>query len=107
MDTQPENLLEKSLKLAADEPAHRPEFFNTLLNSNVYILGTAGEADGHVNLQAGSNISIAHWQKPDGTPVIPFFRHCKHCNSPSTASSPTSKYPPDRCSKSHWVPCSV
>ncbi|MBF6033498.1 enhanced serine sensitivity protein SseB [Pseudomonas sp. P155] len=73
MDTQPENLLEKSLKRAADEPAHRPEFFNTLLNSNVYILGTAGDADDHVNLQAGSNISIAHWQKPDGTPVIPFF----------------------------------
>ncbi len=73
METQTDNPLETSLKLAANEPAHRPAFFNTLLNSNVYILGTAGEADGHVNLEAGSNISIAHWQKPDGTPVIPFF----------------------------------
>jgi len=26
MDTQQENTLEKSLRLAADEPAHRPDF---------------------------------------------------------------------------------
>ncbi|UVM01795.1 enhanced serine sensitivity protein SseB C-terminal domain-containing protein [Pseudomonas atacamensis] len=73
MDTSQENPLETSLRLAADEPAHRPEFYRTLLDSTVYILGTAGAARGHVNLEAGSNISIAHWQKPDGTPVIPFF----------------------------------
>lgn len=73
MDTCQENSLETSLRLAADEPAHRPEFYRTLLGSTVYILGTAGVAQGHVNLEAGSNISIAHWQKPDGTPVIPFF----------------------------------
>ncbi|KAE9646062.1 enhanced serine sensitivity protein SseB [Pseudomonas sp. PB106] len=73
METQTENPLETSLRLAADEPGHRPEFFNTLLTSNVYILGTAGEAEGHVNLEAGSNISIAHWEKADGAPVIPFF----------------------------------
>ncbi|MCU0093447.1 enhanced serine sensitivity protein SseB C-terminal domain-containing protein [Pseudomonas koreensis] len=73
MDNQQENTLEKSLRLAADEPAHRPEFFKTLLNSTVYVLGTTGTGDGPVNLEAGSNISIAHWQKPDGTAVIPFF----------------------------------
>jgi hypothetical protein len=73
MDNRQENPLEKSLRLAADEPAHRPEFFTTLLNSPVYILGTTGTADGVVNLEAGSNISIAHWEKPDGTSVIPFF----------------------------------
>ena len=73
MDTPSENPLETSLRLAADEPAHRPEFFKTLLNSPVYILGTTGTADGLVNLEAGSNVSIAHWQKADGTSVIPFF----------------------------------
>lgn len=43
------------------------------MNSTVYFLGTAGTGEGQVNLEAGSNISIAHWQKPDGSAVIPFF----------------------------------
>ncbi|WP_268800401.1 enhanced serine sensitivity protein SseB [Pseudomonas huanghezhanensis] len=73
MDTKQENALETSLRLAADEPAHRPDFFKTLLSSTVYALGTAGTGEGKVNLEAGSNISIAHWQKPDGSAVIPFF----------------------------------
>lgn len=73
MDTQQENNLEKSLRLAANEPAHRPDFFKTLLNSSVYVLGTAGVGEGQVNIESGSNISIAHWQKPDGCAVIPFF----------------------------------
>jgi len=73
MDTKQENTLEKSLRLAADEPAHRPDFFKTLLNSTIYVLGTAGAGEGQINLEAGSNISIAHWQKPDGSAVIPFF----------------------------------
>lgn len=73
MDTKQENALEQSLRLAADEPAHRPEFFRTLLNSTVYVLGTAGTGQGQVTLDAGSDISIAHWQKADGSAVIPFF----------------------------------
>ena len=59
MDTSQENPLETSLRLAADEPAHRPEFYRTLLDSTVYILGTAGAAQGHVNLEAGS-LSLIH-----------------------------------------------
>lgn len=73
MDTQQENALEQSLRLAADEPAHRPDFFKTLLSSTVYVLGTAGAGKGHVTLEAGSNISIAHWQRADGSGVVPFF----------------------------------
>lgn len=73
MDTQQENALEQSLRLAADEPAHRPDFFKTLLESTVYVLGTAGAGKGQVKLEAGSNISIANWQKADGSAVIPFF----------------------------------
>ncbi|MEX6504058.1 enhanced serine sensitivity protein SseB [Pseudomonas zhanjiangensis] len=73
MDVQQENTLEKSLRLAANEPAHRPEFFRTLLNSTVYVLGTAGAEEGTVNLEAGSKIRILHWEKQDGTPAIPFF----------------------------------
>nr|WP_315447182.1 enhanced serine sensitivity protein SseB [uncultured Pseudomonas sp.] len=68
-----ENSLEQSLRLAADEPAHRPEFFRILLNSTVYVLGSTDAEDGTVDLEAGSKVSIAHWEKPDGTSVIPFF----------------------------------
>lgn len=77
MNNHQENALEQSLRLAADEPAHRPDFFKTLLDSTVYVLGTAGTGKGHVTLEAGSNISIANWHKADGSPVIPFFSSLK------------------------------
>lgn len=73
MDAQQENTLEKSLRLAADEPAYRPDFFRTLLSSTIYVLGTAGAEEGNVTLEAGSKIAILRWEKQDGTPVIPFF----------------------------------
>lgn len=70
---QPENALERILTLAANEPAHRPEFFKMLLVSTVYVLGDAGSGIGQINLEAGSTVKIQHWEKQDGTPVIPFF----------------------------------
>src|SRR5215475_6249777 len=73
MQVQRENSLERILRLAADEPAHRPEFFRMLLNSTVYVLGSAGAGEGTVSLEAGTRIGIQHWKKRDGTPVIPFF----------------------------------
>ena len=73
MEVRPENPLERILRLAADEPAHRPEFFQVLLNSTVYVLGSAGASEGTVSLEAGTRIGIQHWEKRDGTPVIPFF----------------------------------
>lgn len=72
-----ENKLEEILRLAADEPAHRPEFCEVLLASSIYVLGHTGmtesDEEEEVNLEAGSNIQIQHWEKPDGSPVIPFF----------------------------------
>src|SRR5690554_4353683 len=68
-----ENKLEEILRLAADEPAHRPQFCEVLLSSQVFLLGTTGVpgTDGEVNLEAGSKIQIQHWEKADGSPVIP------------------------------------
>jgi SseB protein C-terminal domain/SseB protein N-terminal domain len=70
-----ENKLEEILRLAADEPAHRPQFCEVLMNSQVFLLGTTGvkDTDGTMDLKAGSTIEIQHWQKPDGSPVLPFF----------------------------------
>ncbi|MDQ0550850.1 SseB family protein [Pantoea agglomerans] len=63
--------LETALKLAADHPAERPEFYRVLLDSSLYVLGSSGGAtgDGEVELKAGENISIQHWEKPDGQAV--------------------------------------
>lgn len=76
MEIEEENKLERILRLAADEPAHRPEFSSVLLGSTVYVLGNTGssiEENKVTNLEAGSNVSIQNWEKQDGTPVIPFF----------------------------------
>lgn len=73
METSKEHTLEHMLQLAAAEPAHRPEFFRLLLDSNVYVLGSAGGGGGTLNLEAGSAIPIQHWTKHDGTTAVPFF----------------------------------
>lgn len=76
METEEENKLERILRLAADEPAHRPEFSSVLLESTVYVIGEtdrSGEASGVANLEAGRKVSIQNWEKEDGSPIIPFF----------------------------------
>lgn len=56
--------LEEVLKLAATEPAHRPEFFELLLDASVWVPGeNAEEAD----------VTLTHWEKEDGASIIPFF----------------------------------
>ena len=51
MEISEENKLEEILRLATSDPAHRPEFCEVLLNSQVFLLGTTGEsgADGAVS----------------------------------------------------------
>lgn len=69
------NALEQALKLAANEPAHRPAFFNLLLDSTVYVLGDAGRGwiAGAVRTESEEPVTLEHWEKPDGTSAIPFF----------------------------------
>ncbi len=64
------NELETLLEQAATEPAHRPAFFRTLLESTVWVPGTAAEGEAVV---ADSALDLQHWEKDDGTSVIPFF----------------------------------
>lgn len=55
MSDEREIKLETALKLAADHPAERPEFYRVLLDSSLYVLGSSGGAtgDGEVELKAG------------------------------------------------------
>ena len=63
--------LEEVLKLAATEPAHRPEFFSLLMEASVVVPGESAEAGSAID--ASSTVDLQHWEKDDGTSVIPCF----------------------------------
>ncbi|WP_312743262.1 enhanced serine sensitivity protein SseB [Cedecea neteri] len=68
--SETKNELETLLEQAATEPAHRPAFFRTLLESTVWVPGNAAEGEA---IDADSAVELQHWEKEDGTSVIPFF----------------------------------
>jgi len=71
---QEENELERALRLAADDPAQRPDFYRLLIEAQIYVIGeTARPGTGSQDLDKGDRVSIQNWQRPDGSPIIPFF----------------------------------
>ncbi|MFV0261839.1 MAG: enhanced serine sensitivity protein SseB [Kluyvera sp.] len=68
--SETKNELETLLEQAATEPAHRPAFFRTLLDSTVWVPGSAADDQQVVD---DSALELQHWEKDDGTSVIPFF----------------------------------
>lgn len=70
-----DNELERLLKLAVSEAEHRPAFFRELLESTVYILGDGEQVqqEGNITLDADTPVNIQHWEKQDGSSVVPFF----------------------------------
>lgn len=79
---EPENKLEQLLRLAATEPAHRPEFCRVLMASPLFVLGDTGDdAEGERQLLEGSSLSIQHWEREDGATVIPVFTSLEAMNN--------------------------
>ena len=72
---QPEdNNLEQALRLAADEAAHRHDFYKMLLESTVYVIGQSdGPSPSVRTTEAGEKVSIQNWVRPDGSPAVSFF----------------------------------
>jgi len=68
--SESKNELETLLEQAATEPGHRPAFFRALMAATVWVPGTAAEGQTVVE---DSALDIQHWEKDDGTSVIPFF----------------------------------
>jgi len=70
-----ENELERLLRLSVTEAAYRPAFYQTLLEATVFVLGDAGQQDDVVSeeITAGSELNLLHWEKQDGSSIIPFF----------------------------------
>lgn len=73
MAEQPENDLEKALRLAMTDPAVRPHFLGMLLEATVYVLVPPNVNPGKTTLQTGDRVSFRAWEKSDGTQAIPFF----------------------------------
>lgn len=72
--SEPSNELQRKLKLAAEDPVMRPEFYRSLMESDVLVIGsTDAGRDGVHTIPAGAKFSIQNWEKSDGTPIIPFF----------------------------------
>ncbi len=67
--------LETLLQQAATEPAHRPAFFRALLDASVWVPGSAPE-----NAHNDDALDLEHWEKDDGTSVIPFFTSLEALN---------------------------
>ena len=62
-----ETRLEELLRLSALEPAHRPEFYKVLMESDIFVLGkpsdsTPPDEEQTVHLEAQSTIDIIHWE---------------------------------------------
>lgn len=62
--------LEEVLKLAAGEPAHRPEFFSLLMETSVVVPGESPQTD---VVDPTAPVDLQHWEKDDGSSIIPCF----------------------------------
>ncbi len=68
--SETKNELETLLEQAATEPAYRPAFFRALLEASVWVPGESAQGE---TTDADSAVDLQHWEKDDGTSVIPFF----------------------------------
>lgn len=75
MNDFPRNALEHALQMAATDPAARPDFFDLLLESKIYVIGHADSPvrGDTITIAAGDTLSLANWTRDDGQPYIPFF----------------------------------
>ncbi len=71
----PSNPLEQALFNSASDKSLLPTFYNLLMKSNVFILGSIiGKENGTFNINEDQEFDIQHWEnEEDNSPVIPFF----------------------------------
>jgi hypothetical protein len=71
----PNNPLEQALFNSASDKALLPTFYDLLMKSNIFILGSIiGKPNGTFNINEDQEFDIQHWEnEEDNSPVIPFF----------------------------------
>ncbi len=77
--SETKNELEILLEKAATEPAHRPAFFRTLLESTVWVPGSAAEGEAIVE---DSALDLQHWEKKTARPSFPSLLLWRRCSRP-------------------------
>jgi hypothetical protein len=71
-----ENKLEIALREAATDESARAEFYQELMRSEIFIIGSTnqtGDEDGYVTVKEGGSMNIASFQRDNGEELIPFF----------------------------------
>lgn len=83
-----EQALEEALRLAAGDPAARPDFYARLIEATVYVIGppNAGDA-GTREMQAGEQLQLVTWGAADGSPIVPFFSSLERLQAALTEPS--------------------
>lgn len=62
--------LEEALKKAAQDPEARPDFYQALLNSVVFVVGRPEEDE---NGEHAGHVQLKQWHQEDGAMALPFF----------------------------------
>jgi hypothetical protein len=73
MDFTPANDLERALVQAAHDPAARPQFYQLLMESDLFVLVPPNTAPhGQRTLEKGENVPLVSWKKGDQD-IVPMF----------------------------------
>lgn len=70
-----ERHLEFLLERATTEPAYRPEFYQRLMEADVYVISGEEEKkrDGNVQMKEGETVNLVQLPREDGSFALPFF----------------------------------
>jgi hypothetical protein len=85
-----ENELERLLRLSVQDIAYRPAFYQALLNAQVWVLGDAAVESQLLSSEQSPDKEwdIIHWEKQDGSSIIPFFSSLAALHAATAPTSP-------------------
>jgi len=91
----PSNPLEQALFNSAVDNTLLPIFYDLLMESNVFILGSIiGKTAGSFNIEEDQEFDIQHWEnEEDNSPVIPFFTSIQMLQQAIPEDSPYVEMP--------------
>jgi hypothetical protein len=91
----PSNPLEQALFNSAADSTLLPIFYDLLMESNVFILGSIiGKTEGSFNIEEDQEFDIQHWEnEEDNSPVIPFFTSMQMLQQAIPENSPYVEIP--------------
>ncbi|MCK5902640.1 MAG: enhanced serine sensitivity protein SseB C-terminal domain-containing protein [Cocleimonas sp.] len=91
----PSNPLEQALFTSASDETQTPKFYDLLLESNIYILGSVSNKEEETfEINDDQEFDIQHWEKDeDQSPIIPFFTSLQALQQAIPEDSPYLEIP--------------